>query len=237
MYTKLQTVSKRWVLAGITCLCFVVQCLGQSLAGDAAVTAAVTAQTVAVTGELNSINATQSSTLAQNAVITALLNNINSYEEKMYNYMSQAQSVVTSAYTILRCLDLASDIVSELNKCRQEAMNHPQGLLVSSMITSQYSDITQEAAALVSYLTPIVKGSGSNNLLNSAERISVLNSVSSRLYNLFSAVNRLKQNIIHLRWSNLVRNISPELYYDFLDNRSAYNMAAGYIEEAERSLN
>ena len=59
---------------------------------------------------------------------------------------------------------------------------------------------------------------------------------SSRLYNLFSAVNRLKQNIIHLRWSNLVRSISPELYYDFLNNRSAYDMAAGYIEEAERSL-
>ena len=143
--------------------------------------------------------------------------------------MSEAQSIVTSAYTIVRCLRLGTDIIDELNQCRKAAMDHPQGLLVSSMITSQYSDVMQEASALVSYITPIVKGSG-------AERIQILNSVSSRLYNLYSAVNQMKQNILRMRWAHFIREISPEMYYQFMNTENAYDATVKMISAAQKGL-
>ena len=235
MCTKLLIVSKKMALAVGMCLMSVTSVLGQSV-GEAALIAAVGVSGTTLGNKLDETNSLQQSTLAQNTIITGLLNNIQSYEEKMYNYMSEAQSIVTSAYTISRCIKLGADIVTELNECRKQAQDHPQGLLVSSMVTNQYSDILEESAALVSYLTPIVKGSGDKNLLNSAERIRILNSVSSRLYNLYASVNRLKQNIMRMRWSHLVREISPELYHDFISTESAYDFSADLIERASRNL-
>jgi len=234
MYTKLQTGKRRMALAIVLGVFSIFNSFGQ--VGDAAVTAAVAANAVAIGGELSSINNIQAATLGQNTIISGLLSDIHDYEQKMYNYMSQAQDVVTSAYTIVRCLKLGTDIINELNECQQEARNHPEGLLVSSLVSDQYSDVLQESAALVSYMTPIVKGSGDKNLLNSAERIHILNSVSSRLYNLYSAINRMKQNIMRMRWSHLAREISPELYYQFLNTKSSYDITSSYIKAAANDI-
>ena len=198
MFMKLQTVRQKMGLACLICLFYSLQGWAQGAVGTAALTTTIAAGTVTLGNELSRTNSLQSATLGQNTVITGLLNSIQNYEQKMYNYMSEAQSIVTSAYTVVRCLNLGSDIISELNACRREAMNHPEGLLVSSMVTSQYSEITQEAAALVSYIAPLVKSGGEKNLMNSAERISILNSVSSRLFSLYASVNRLKQNIMRM---------------------------------------
>jgi hypothetical protein len=170
-------------------------------------------------------------------MMTTMLNEILDYEKTMYRYLSEAQSAVTSAYTIVKCLDMSSDIITELSRCGQEVVDHPEGLIVSSMLTSQYSDIMQEAAALVAYIAPVVKGSGDNNLLNSAERLRILNSVSARLSNLYGAVCRLRQNIARMRWAHLVRTVSPELYRDFMDNESAYEQSVARINRAIRRLN
>lgn len=234
MYMKLLTVSKKWALACLLCIFSVYNTYAQYT--EAALVGAITANTISLGNELSRTNSLQSATLGQNTVISGLLNDIQYYEEKMYNYMSEAQSIVTSAYTIVRCLRLGTDIIDELNQCRKAAIDHPQGLLVSSMITSQYSDVIQEASALVSYITPIVKGRGDNNLLNSAERIQILNSVSSRLYNLYSAVNQMKQNILRMRWAHFMRDISPELYYQFMNTENAYDATVKMISAAQKGL-
>jgi len=236
MYTKLLTVSKRGTTAFLISLFSIYNVYAQSTATTVALTGAIAAGSVAIGDELSRTNSLQAATLGQNTIISGLLSDIQNYEEKMYNYLSEAQSVVTSAYSISRCIRMGSDIIYELNECRIAAQGHPQGLLVSSMITSQYSDVMQESAALVSYLTPIVRGSGDNNLLNSAERIMILNSVSSRLYNIYSAVNRMKQNILRMRWSHFMREISAGMYYEFLNTRNAYDGTVRMIEAAGRSL-
>lgn len=236
MYTKLRTVSKKGAVAFLISCFSICNVCAQSTATTIALTGAITAGSVAMGNELERTNSLQAATLGQNTIISGLLSDIQDYEEKMYNYLSEAQSVVTSAYSIARCIKMGTDIINELNECRKAAQNHPQGLLVSSMITTQYSDVMQESAALVSYLTPIVKSSGDNNLLNSAERIMILNSVSSRLYNIYSAVNRMKQNILRMRWSHFMREISAEMYYEFLNTQNAYDGTVKMINKASRSL-
>lgn len=234
MFTKLQTASRRWAVILVLLVAGVSR--GYAQYTEAALVAAITANSIALGDEISRTNNLQSATLGQNTIIAGLLDNILDYEKKMYNYLSEAQSAVTSAYTIVRCINLGGDIVSELAACSREAVDHPQGLLVSSMLTSQYSDIVQEASALVAYIAPVVKASGDNNLLNSAERLRILNSVSSRLYNLYAAVCRMKQNIMRMRWAHLVRTVSPELYRDFMDTGSAYDKSVTRINQAIRRL-
>lgn len=235
MFTKLQTVSMKWALLAMLMIGCTFRCHAQY--GEAALVGAIVANQTAISKEISRTNDLQSATLGQNTIMAGYLNNILDYEKKMYNYLSEAQSAVTSAYTIIRCINLGSDIVSELGRCSREVVDHPEGLIVSTMLTSQYSDIMQEASALVAYISPVVKGSGDNNLLNSAERLRILNSVSARLYNLYAAVCRLRQNIMRMRWAHLVRTISPELYRDFFDNKSAYEQAQARINAAIRRLN
>ena len=172
MCTKLQTANRGWILAFLLGLICSVNVRAQTV--EVAVGAAITAGSVTLGDEISRTNSLQSATLGQNTAITAMLSNIQSYEQKMYNYLSEAQGIINSVYTLTKCVRLGSDIITELNECRIAAQNHPQGLIVSSLITTQYSDIVSESGALVSYLTPIVKGSGNNNLLNSAERIRIL---------------------------------------------------------------
>ena len=235
MFTKLQTVSRRWALLAMLFIGCAFKCQAQY--AEAALVSAIVSNQIAISNEISRTNELQNATLGQNTIMTGYLNSILDYEKKMYKYLSEAQSAVTSAYTIVRCINMGSDIISELGKCSREVVDHPEGLIVSSMLTSQYSDIMQEASALVAYISPVVKGSGDNNLLNSAERLRILNSVSSRLYNLHAAVCRLRQNIMRMRWSHLVLTISPELYRDFFDNKNAYDQAEARINAAIRRVN
>ena len=95
MYMKLLTASKKWALACLLCILSVHNICAQY--AEAALVGAITANTISLGDELSRTNSLQSATLGQNTVISGLLNDIQYYEEKMYNYMSEAQSIVTSA--------------------------------------------------------------------------------------------------------------------------------------------
>lgn len=235
MCTKLQTVRRKCGLWVMITFISAIKLSAQS-ASDVALIAAITANTVGISSEMTATNRLQTSILGENAVISTLLNDIYNYEKKMYDYMSKAQDVVTSAYTIGKCFKLSTDIIDELNECRKEATEHPEGLIVSSLITNQYSDIISESAALVSYLTPIVKGSGKDNLLNSAERIRILNTVQSRLYYILYGVKNMKLNIRRMRYCHLARELTPGFYYMFNDTKSAYDVALQQLNRARTKL-
>lgn len=235
MCTKLQTVKRKaglWMIAGILSITRV----SAQSASDVALIGAITANTVGISAEMTATNKLQTTILGENAVISTLLNDIYNYEKKMYDYMSKAQNVVTSAYSIGKCLKMGTDIVDELNECRKEATDHPEGLIVSSLITDQYTDIISESAALVSYLTPIVKGSGKDNLLNSAERIRILNTVQSRLYSILYGVKNMKLNIRRMKYCHLARELTPDFYYMFNDTKSAYDVALQQLNKAKTKL-
>lgn len=233
MYTKLQTVKKKAVLLCLISILFMNTAYAQ---WEVALTGAIAAGSVSISNQMNVTNGLQAAVLGENTIISSLLNDIHGYEKQMYDYMSKAQGIVTSAYSIGKCLKMGSDIISELNNCRKEAQSHPEGLLVSSLVTDQYSDLIAESAALVSYLTPIVKGSGKDNLLNSAERIRILSTVENRLYNILFSIKRMKYNIQRLRVIHIARELSPDFYYNFYNTRDAYETALIGLKRAQTKL-
>ena len=208
-------------------------CWGQ--AAEAALLAGITANTVAISSEMNSTNALQASIAGENAAITAMLSQIYDYEKTMYDYMSKAQGVVMQAYTISKCIKTGAQIIEELDACREAAKKNPEGVLISSFITNQYTDIIAECAALTGYLTPIVKGGGKNNLLNSAERIKIMNTVMDRLIIILNQVKQMKYNILYMNKNYLLRQISPEFYYNFMKTQTSYDVATGTINDMRRA--
>ena len=234
MYTKLQTVKKKVVLFCLVSVLSMNTVFAQ--VWEAALTGAIAAGSVSISGQMSQTNALQAAVLGENTVISSLLNDIYGYEKQMYDYMSKAQGIVTSAYSIGKCLKMGSDKITEQNNCRKEAESHPEGLLVSSLVTGQYSDLIAESSALISYLTPIVKGSGKNNLLNSAERIRILSSVENRLYNILFSIKRMKYNIQRLRVIHIARELSPDFYYNFYNTRDAYETALIGLKRAQTKL-
>ena len=238
MCTKLLIVSRYCLITCMLIVCSTINASAQfsQKAVELALTSTISAQTVAVSSEIDRTNALQSATLGENTAITVMLNNILDYERKVYNYLSEAQSIVTSAFAVTKCLRMGTEIIEELNSCRKAAQNHPQGLIVSSLVTSQYSDIISESAALTSYLAPIVKGTGKKNLLNSSERINILNSVQTRLYNILWAVKQMKMNIMQMKWMDLVESLTLEQYNRFHNTGNAYNVALKMLRKAEKKL-
>lgn len=230
MFMRLLTVRKRLsALAVAVC----VGCAAHAQVGDAALVGAITANTVTLNSQLKTTNTLQAATLAENIAIQGFLSDIYDYERIMYDYMSKAQDAVTSVYGIVRCAQLGEDVVSTLNDCRREAQDHPQGLLVSLMVNDVYTDALSESASLVAYVANIVKSGGTQNLLNSAERIRVLNTVNNRLSNLSASLHRLKWRIRLMDWSYLARDIAPREFYRALDTKACYDAT---VRDVQRLL-
>lgn len=231
MYTKLQTADlfisiKKFSLILIAGLCSLQVAMGQ----DLVTTAAITANAVAISAEVDKTTEVQEQTMAQNATITSLLNSIRSYEKKTYNYLSKAHGAVQGAYDVARCFTLGEQIINNLSECTKEAADHPRGAIVSALISEEYSRIIQESTALVGYITSIVTASGDNNLLNSYERMAVLHNIKRRLYGLASSTSQLRWDIACMRWSHLGRELSPELYYELQDMSDVYDEINAIID-------
>lgn len=204
---------------------------------DPLLTAAVVANKETISKEIEKTNRLQTATLAENTAINALLVDIHEYEVKMHTYLSKAQNVVTSAVGIMRALKMSKEIVEGLIECSQAAVDHPMGTLVSTMVSESYSTIAEEALALAGYITTIVQGGGDKNLLNTAERIRILNSVNASLYRLSNSVWVLKCNIKYMGLRDLFAKLTPELYYKYWDCKFAYDNTVRQIGYLKREMN
>ena len=90
MYTKLLIVSRYCLITCMLIVCSTINASAQfsQKAVELALTSTISAQTVAVSSEIDRTNALQSATLGENTAITVMLNNILDYERKVYNYLT-----------------------------------------------------------------------------------------------------------------------------------------------------
>lgn len=232
MCTKLQTV--RIAILLVFSLFASARTYAQTV-GEALLATAIGANTVSISAEMNETNRLQAQISGENVLITNMLNNIYDYEKKMYDYMSTAQDVITSAYTIGKCFTMGAQIATELEECSKAAKMNPEGAILT-FVTSKYTDILAEGAALTAYLAPIVQGNGKKNLLSSAERVNVLNTVQNRLYNILEGVIQMKYTIQRMNLAGVVYELSPEAYYQFYSTSSAYEVALDALKEASAKL-
>lgn len=196
---------------------------------DPIVGAAVTAEATTLSKAVNATNSQQKSIIAAQAAITLQLEKLREYEDKTFRYLSKTQSVINNLHDIKRSYELGKSIIQNLNDCKREAVNHPQGAIVATMISKRTNTIITESTALTASITGLVTKSGNDNLLNSAERTRILSDVTGRLSTINRSLRSLKYQIIMYRWADLLRSTNPMAYAELIN--SEY-----FVKETKRNI-
>ena len=196
---------------------------------DPVVGAAVTTEAATLSKAVNATNSQQKGIIAAQTAITLQLEKLREYEDKTFRYLSKTQSVINNLHDIKRSHELGKSIIQNLNDCKREAVNHPQGAIVATMISKRTNTIITESTALAASITGLVTKSGNDNLLNSAERTRILSDVTGRLSTINRSLRSLKYQIIMYRWADLLRSTNPMAYAELIN--SEY-----FVKETKRNI-
>lgn len=215
-------------------LCFVGNMAKAQIQTDPVLTAAVALEKSTLENQLKKENEKQLQIIGINTGITVQLEEIRQYEEKMYKYLKETQNIIRNAYDIYRCGDLVTQIYNNLRDCTDAIVGHPQGAIVSTIVSKQYSKITQEASALYGYISGLVTKSDGSVLLNSAERNMILTQVTRRLSTINRNLTALKYQIRVYRWADIARHLAPKEYYMLVNCENIKNQIKRDIDRMSR---
>lgn len=233
----MKSLTVRIILAGMMMLAFTARSTAQ-IKIDPALVTAIIAQTGTLSSELDRINVKQAAITAENMAIQLALDNIKGYEETMLDYLNKTHNFFQTAQQVINAVDKVSAIIGELNNCKNAVIDHPEGAMVSAMVSDRYNKVILEATSLVGNVTTLVKTGGNNkNLLNSAERLQILYNIDAQLSSILSSIRRLRWDILCLKWSHIPAMVNPELFYQLMSAEDvAYDRTLTLISIMEESL-
>lgn len=209
---------------------------------DPALTGMVMGQTEMLKEQHKKRSKLQDRIIAAELVVGEQLNNIYKIEDKFLNYLSNAQGAVENVYQIVQCAELVGKDIPDACKMLQGAIKaNPQGAAIQAVVGKKIINITSEMYSLYNFMTPLVtsgsyesqgfddKGNSVKtkkkvNLLNSAERYYILNTVYSKLNNICWDIKILAWSIQLCDWTDLWKGLDAQSYYRML---GAKNIADG----------
>lgn len=201
---------------------------------DPTLNAAVMNETSVIGDKLDETNSNQRRVVAQNTLMMATLDSIRGYQKTVLRSLQKVHGVFDNIFTAVDCVDRVGKIITELNQLRIVATNHPEGAVVSAIVSERYSKIIREVGGLIDNINDIVKKGGDDILLNSAERFEILNNTNTRLRTIYSNVRALRYQIMCYEWADIARKLSPDLYYSMYDVDAAYKRCKRDIDKLQR---
>ena len=183
-----------------------VDCMAQQT--DPTLTAAVIAQTA----ELKSIHkkrkTTQEKIIAAEAAVTVALDRVHSVENKMLEYLSNAQGAMQNLYQIKRAGELVlTEIPKNCDLLRKSVPGHLKGTAIAVLVSDELTDAATQMAASLSEER---RENHKVNLLNSAERYYIANEVVTRLETINTDLWLLAWQIRTLSWNDLWFSLDPD---------------------------
>lgn len=207
---------------------------------------ALTATVIAQTAELKNIHKkrkkTQEKIIAAEAAVTVALDRVHSVEDKMLNYLSNAQGAMQNLYQIKRAGELvAKEIPQNCNLLLKSVGSNLKGTAIAAMVSDELADAATQMAALYPFMKQLVtSGSydvagadGKNekhkvNLLNSSERYYIANEVVSRLEAINTDLFILAWQVRTLSWNDLWFSLDPEGWANVMSGK---NIIGGIVAE------
>ena len=207
---------------------------------------ALTATVIAQTAELKNIHKkrkkTQEKIIAAEAAVTVALDRVHSVEEKMLNYLSNAQGAMQNLYQIKRAGELvAKEIPPNCNLLLKSVGSNLKGTAIAAMVSDELADAATQMAALYPFMKQLVTSGkydvtgadGKNekhkvNLLNSSERYYIANEVVSRLEAINTDLFILAWQVRTLSWNDLWFSLDPEGWANVMSGK---NIIGGIVAE------
>ena len=234
---------KKKLTLGVLVLCLAggrIPALAQQM--DPALTATVIAQTTELKNIHKKRKKTQEKIIAAEAAVTVALDRVHSVEEKMLDYLSNAQGAMQNLYQIKRAGELvAKEIPQNCNLLLKSVGSNLKGTAIAAMVSDELADAATQMAALYPFMKQLVTSGkydvtgadGKNekhkvNLLNSSERYYIANEVVSRLEAINTDLFILAWQVRTLSWNDLWFSLDPEGWANVMSGK---NIIGGIVAE------
>ncbi len=234
---------KKKLTLGVLVLCLAgggIPALAQQM--DPALTATVIAQTTELKNIHKKRKKTQEKIIAAEAAVAVALDRVHSVEDKMLNYLSNAQGAMQNLYQIKRAGELvAKEIPQNCNLLLKSVGSNLKGTAIAAMVSDELADAATQMAALYPFMKQLVTSGkydvtgadGKNekhkvNLLNSSERYYIANEVVSRLEAINTDLFILAWQVRTLSWNDLWFSLDPEGWVNVMSGK---NIIGGIVAE------
>ena len=201
----------------------------------------LTATVILQTEELKSIHKKRKKTheqiIAAEAAVTVALDRVHAVENKMLEYLSNAQGAMQNLYQIKRAGEL---VLTEIPKNTALLKNSVKGNLketaIALLVSDEISDAAAQMAALYPFMQQLVTSGTYNvtgddgkkekhkvNPLNPAERYYIANEVVSRLEAINTDLFILAWQVRTLSWNDLWFSLDPEGWASVMSGKAIVN--------------
>ena len=195
---------------------------------DPALVGAVGVQTAMLKDIFSDREKTQQKIIAAEAAVTVAMDRMHQVENKMLDYLSNAQGAMQNLYQIKRAAELVTtEIPQNMNLVRKSVPGHLKGTAIALLVSDELTDAATQMASLFPFMKQLVTSGTYNvdgydsqgnpttekhkvNLLNCAERYYVANEVVSKLETINTDLWLLAWQIRTLSWQDLWYGLDPE---------------------------
>ena len=195
---------------------------------DPALTGAVGMHTAMLKDIFSNRENTQQKIIAAEAAVTVAMDRMHQVEDRMLDYLGNAQVAMQNLYQVKRAAELVtSEIPRNMDLVRKSVPGHLKGTAIALLVSDELTDAATQMASLFPFMKQLVTGGTYNvdgydsqgnptterhrvNLLNSAERYYVANEVVSRLEAVNTDLWLLAWQIRTLSWQDLWYGLDPE---------------------------
>lgn len=210
-------------------------CLPIAIAGrmeaqqtDPTLTGAVVAQTEILKKIFKDREETQNKIIAAEAAVSVAMDRMHAVENKMLDYLSNAQGAMQNLYQIKRAAQLVGvEIPRNMSLVSKSVPGHLKGTAIALLVSDELTDAATQMASLYPFMKQLVTNGSYNvdgyddngnpktekhkvNLLNSAERYYVANEVVTKLENINTDLWLLAWQIRTMSWQDLWYGLDPE---------------------------
>lgn len=215
---------------------------------DPALTAAVMAQTAELKSLHEKRRKTQEKIIAAETAVTLALDRVHSVEDKMLEYLSNAQGAMQNLYQIKRAGELVlTEIPQNCGLLAKSVAGNIKGTAIAAIVSDELADAATQMAALYPFMKQLVTSGtynvtgadGTNekhkvNLLSSAERYYIANEVVTRLEPINTDLFILAWQVRTLSWNDLWFSLDPEGWASVMSGK---NIIGGIVAEWNRGFN
>ena len=195
---------------------------------DPALVGAVGVQTAMLKDIFSDREKTQQKIIAAETAVTVAMDRMHQVENKMLDYLSNAQGAMQNLYQIKRAAELVTtEIPQNMSLVRKSVPGHLKGTAIALLVSDELTDAATQMASLFPFMKQLVTSGTYNvdgydsqgnpttekhkvNLLNSAERYYVANEVVSKLETINTDLWLLAWQIRTLSWQDLWYGLDPE---------------------------
>lgn len=215
---------------------------------DPALTAAIQNQTSVLKGLFNRRDSTQKKIIKAEIAVTAAMERMHEVEDKVLGYMSNVQGAFQNLYEIKRAGELvAVDIPKNIGRVKAAIKSGGfQGTVMATVVGDQLVEVTTEMMSLYPFLAQLcssgtieVQGEDGEktkkkvNLLDSAERYYICNTVVSKLENINTSLYLLAWQIQTMKWRDLFYHLDPDGWINYMTGK---NIVQGIISDWDDNL-